>query len=322
MNQDIESSVVSGSPPSEVETDELSNFELWGTLANTHYAILRSRFVEVGKLNLTPQKAQILHVIDDNGGSVLQNKISGVTMRRQHSVSDLVNRMVREGYITKKRLPNDRRYLITMKKKGESKYNQLTRQSVDIIFSVLTPQDCRKLNLVLHKLLKKASSLLGLDEKKLLLRGSGSRVSSVFDLWGLLAHTNFAISRLRFLEIADAGLTPEKAKILHIIHISGGSIPQNKISDITMRRQHSVSDLINRMVKEGLINKIKHPQDHVFIVKMSKKGRERYHCLKRNTLNIIFSVLTPEDRQNLCLALNKLLSKSRRLLGLDFTPPF
>jgi DNA-binding MarR family transcriptional regulator len=191
-----------------------------------------------------------------------------------------------------------------------------------MIFSVLTPQDRQTLSLVLNKLLSKSSSLLGLNDKNAPPPESDSQGTSNFDLWGVLARTNFAISRSRFLEIADNGLTPEKAKILHIIQISGGSIPQNKISGITMRRQHSVSDLVNRMIREGLVKKTKHSEDRVYIIKMLKKGKEKYLNLKRNTLDATFSVLTLEDRQNLHLVLNKLLDNSRSLLGLDYTTPF
>jgi DNA-binding MarR family transcriptional regulator len=321
MNEDNGDFLFNNNLPPQSVTDNMNNFELWGIMAKTCYAISRSRFLEISKIGLTPQKAQVLHIIEGSGGSILQNKISGIIMRRQNSVSDLVNRMVREGLIAKTKLPDDRKYLLIIGKKGREKYNKLTRQSIEMIFGVLTPRDRQILNLVLSKLLDKASSLLKL-EINVLSPGRDRREISVFDLWGVLARTNNAISRSRFLEIAEGGLTPEKANILYIVQINGGSIPQNKVSSVTMRRQHSVSDLVNRMVREGLIIKTKHPESRAYIIKISKKGKEKYHNLKRDTLDTIFSVLTLEDRQNLSLVLNKLLVKSRSLLGLDFTTPF
>jgi DNA-binding MarR family transcriptional regulator len=230
--------------------------------------------------------------------------------------------MVREGLISKKRLPDDRRYLLTIGEKGKRKHNALTRQSIEMIFSVLTAEDRRILEAGLNKLTSKSNSLLGLDDKNLSVPLKNSQDTINFYLWGVLVRTNFAISRPRFMEITDGGLTPEKAKILYIIQINGGSIPQNKVSGITMRRQHSVSDLVNRMVREGLIKKIKHSETRVYTIKMSKKGKERYHSLQKNTINMIFSVFTREERQNFHLVLNKLLNKSRNLLGLDFMTPF
>ncbi len=78
-----------------------------------------------------------------------------------------------------------------------------------------------------------------------------------FNIWVLMDSAHFTISRARFLEIAQYGLTPEKAQILHTIQSNGGSLTQNKISEFTMRQHHSVSSLINRMVKEGLLKKVR-----------------------------------------------------------------
>jgi DNA-binding MarR family transcriptional regulator len=321
-NKAREDAVIDGGFLPGTVPEYLSNLELWGTLTNTHYAISRSRFLEVSKHGLTPQKAQILYVIQTNDGAVLQNKVSSITMRRQHSVSDLVNRMVREGLIAKKRLPNDRKYLLTITKKGKIKHDKLTRQSIEMIFSVLTTRDRQVMASILKKLLDESSAYLGFKDKSLLLSANEGDITSNFVLWGLLARTDFALSRSRFHEIAAANLTLEKAKILHIIHAHQGSIPQNRISEITMRRQHSVSDLVNRMVKEGLIIKTKRAEDRIYVIKMSKKGKERYYQLSKNNLDIIFSVLTQEERRDLHTVLNKLLDKSRSLLGLDYTVPF
>ena len=140
-----------GKPLPGAAPDEISNLELWSALSNTYYAISRSRFLEVSKHGLTPQKAQILYLILTHDGFVLQNDVSGITMRRQHSVSDLVNRMVREGLVVKKKLPNDRKYQLTITKKGKTKHDKLTRQSIEMVFSVLTPRDHQVMATILKK---------------------------------------------------------------------------------------------------------------------------------------------------------------------------
>ncbi len=143
-----------------------------------------------------------------------------------------------------------------------------------------------------------------------------------FDVWVLLDAAHFAISRSRFLEIAQFGLTPEKAQILHVVLINGGAFPQSKISDFTMRQHHSVSSLINRMTKEGLLKKVKYPGDRAYTVLITKKGKDRYSKLTRESIEMVFSSLSDKDRQKLFLILNKILNKSRNLLGLDYEPPF
>ena len=146
--------------------------------------------------------------------------------------------------------------------------------------------------------------------------------SNNFELWVMLDSAHFAISRSRFLEIAQYGLTPEKAQILHIVQSNGGSLPQSKISDFTMRQHHSVSSLINRMIKEGILKKVKYPGDRTFTVLTTKKGQDRYNKLTRDSIDMIFSSLSAVERQKLTSLLRQLLDRSRDLLGLDYGPPF
>jgi DNA-binding MarR family transcriptional regulator len=143
-----------------------------------------------------------------------------------------------------------------------------------------------------------------------------------FDVWVLLDAAHFAISRSRFLEIAQFGLTPEKAQILHVVLINGGAFPQSKISDFTMRQHHSVSSLINRMTKEGLLKKVKYPGDRAYTVLITKKGKDRYSKLTRDSIEMIFSTLSDTERKKLYSILHKVLDRSRNLLGLDYEPPF
>ncbi len=143
-----------------------------------------------------------------------------------------------------------------------------------------------------------------------------------FGIWVLMDSAHFTISRSRFLEIAQFGLTPEKAQILHTIESNGGSLTQSKISEFTMRQHHSVSSLINRMVKEGLLKKVKYPGDRTFTVIMTKKGQGKYKNLTHKSIDMILSSLTDKEKQTLYALLEKLLNTSRGLLGMDYEPPF
>jgi DNA-binding MarR family transcriptional regulator len=143
-----------------------------------------------------------------------------------------------------------------------------------------------------------------------------------FGIWVLMDSAHFTISRSRFLEIAQFGLTPEKAQILHAIESNGGSLTQSKISEFTMRQHHSVSSLINRMVKEGLLKKVKYPGDRTFTVIMTKKGLGKYSNLTHKSIDMILSSLTDKEKLALYALLEKLLNTSRNLLGLDYEPPF
>ena len=145
---------------------------------------------------------------------------------------------------------------------------------------------------------------------------------SSFNMWVLIDSTHFAIARSRFLEIAQYGLTKEQAQVLYVLLASGGSATQAQIAYITMRQHHSVSTLVNRMCKDGLVRKVKEPKGKMFRVSITKRGRNRYEKLTRDSVEMIFSALSSEDRQKLASYLNQLQTRARSLLGLDYRPPF
>jgi DNA-binding MarR family transcriptional regulator len=142
------------------------------------------------------------------------------------------------------------------------------------------------------------------------------------DIWVLLDTAHFAIIRSRLLELAQYNLTKEQAQVLYVVRICGGSATMNQIASVTLRQRHSVSTLINRMEKAGLVKKVKDSKEKVYKVIMTKKGKDRYANVTRKSIEMIFSSLTAKDKRNLVLCLNKLQKQASGLLGLGYRPPF
>ncbi len=142
------------------------------------------------------------------------------------------------------------------------------------------------------------------------------------DIWVLLDQAHFAVTRSRLLELAQYNLTKEQAQVLYVLKICGGSATMNQIASFTLRQRHSVSTLVNRMEKAGLVKKVKVSRDKVFKVTMTKKGKDRYDNVTRESIEMIFSSLSAADKRKFVLYLNQLQKKARSLLGLDYKPPF
>jgi DNA-binding MarR family transcriptional regulator len=145
---------------------------------------------------------------------------------------------------------------------------------------------------------------------------------SDFDMWVLMDNAHFAVARARFLEIAQYELTKEQAQVLYVLQNSGGSATQAQIADFTMRQHHSVSTLVNRMSKDGLVEKEKYPNGKGFRINITKKGSEKYQKVTKDSVKMIFSSLSPDERQQLARHLKQLYKTARKLLGLDYKPPF
>jgi DNA-binding MarR family transcriptional regulator len=142
------------------------------------------------------------------------------------------------------------------------------------------------------------------------------------DIWVLLDQAHFAVTRSRLLELAQFGLTKEQAQVLYVLKICGGSATMNQISSFTMRQRHSVSTLVNRMENAGLVRKVKDAREKVYKVVMTKKGRDRYAGVTRESIEMIFSSLSATEKYKLVSMLNELQEKARSLLGMDYKPPF
>jgi MarR family 2-MHQ and catechol resistance regulon transcriptional repressor len=140
-----------------------------------------------------------------------------------------------------------------------------------------------------------------------------------FRLWKLFDHARFMIARSREMELAQYCLTPEQAHILDILNRSGGSTTINEIVELTMRQHHSISTLINRMTKQGLVTKIKTPNDkRAFNVMITDKGRELFNKMSTDSVKTIFACLSPEEKQELNSHLKKLVVRSYNLLGKEY----
>ena len=95
-----------------------------------------------------------------------------------------------------------------------------------------------------------------------------------------------------------------------------------QISSFTMRQRHSVSTLVDRMEKAGLVKKLRVPNKKGYLVTMTKKGAERYEKVTARSIEMIFAPLSSGEKQNLVKCLTKIQTRARQLLGLDHNPPF
>lgn len=149
-----------------------------------------------------------------------------------------------------------------------------------------------------------------------------SRDSDInFSLWRILNHTGFVIARSRKKELAQYGLTPEQAHILDILHHSGGTVTIQGIVDITMRQHHSISTLVDRMSKQGLVKKVKNASDaRQYDVMITKKGQELFGGTTRKSITDIFSALSAREKKELEKGLKKLRARAYKLLGKKYQP--
>ena len=146
-------------------------------------------------------------------------------------------------------------------------------------------------------------------------------ISEFYDLWVMLARTRDALQCLRQNQLRQLGVSPEQlATLFAIISLSktesaGASIAE--ISRLIFRQPHSVSEMVARLEKMGLVEKTKvAPPKNLVSITVTEKGYEVW--LKAHDENVsekVFSSLSKAKRERLHSYLEVLLNAAREELG-------
>ena len=145
-----------------------------------------------------------------------------------------------------------------------------------------------------------------------------------YNLWVLLRQTRDAIIKARARELQQYGISSIQAAVLFTIQAIGDSATPAEISRRLIREPHSVSELLSRMEREGLIKRVKDlPRKNQVRVLITDKGRQAYEqSTEREAIHRIMSVLSEEEHQQLRSCLEKLRDEALRQVGIRHKPPF
>ena len=141
-------------------------------------------------------------------------------------------------------------------------------------------------------------------------------------LWGLLEHARSLISRARELELKQYGITMEKMSILHALLINKGSATIDEIATIIIRQHNSVSTIVNRMSKLGLVRKEKQQHEKRYKVFITEKARDIVDSVPRKSIEMILSSLSLEEKEQLASCLEQVIITGHDILGHNYNLPF
>jgi len=143
-----------------------------------------------------------------------------------------------------------------------------------------------------------------------------SPVDRDYELCILLGQTRDAICKARKRELEQYSVLPEQALVLFIIQAIGNEATPAEISRWLFREPHSVSGILERMKKDGLVRKAKDlHRKNLIRVMLTEKGQQAYNqSLKRKSIHQIMSSLSEEERQQLRSYLERLRSEALKHL--------
>lgn len=145
-----------------------------------------------------------------------------------------------------------------------------------------------------------------------------------YKLWVMLEQAESAAFAAREKELAKYKTSPMQTEVLFIVEQIGPEATPAEISRWLLRRSHSVSGLLDRMEKDGLITKSKdlHRKNLVRVTITDKGYKALENARKRVFIQRIMSVLSDEERPQFYKMLEKVRNRALKLAAISPKPPY
>jgi len=135
-------------------------------------------------------------------------------------------------------------------------------------------------------------------------------------LWGRLFLAAKVVERAREIELSHVNVSLIQAMVLYALKLSPEPLTPSRLARMLCREPHSMSALIDRMEKQGLVEK-KHDLSRKNLVRVvvTPKGEEAFQRQRSvNAVSNLTSTLTKEEREALGTCVDKLRLRATELI--------
>ena len=138
------------------------------------------------------------------------------------------------------------------------------------------------------------------------------------DLFNILCNTQHLLFQTRKKDLFRYGLTPQRAEILSIVQLLDQKATPSRIARLIFLEMRTVCDIIDRMIKSGLLNKTYDlERKNMCRISFTERGKTAYkYCNSYVRINRIIRSLDYEERTRFKIYLEKLILKARSELGM------
>jgi len=143
-------------------------------------------------------------------------------------------------------------------------------------------------------------------------------------LWSTLNQTYWVLIRTAERELRASGLTMIQAATLYWVKTLENPPTAAELSRLLFRRPHTVSDLLERMEKQGLLRRVKDAKrKNVTRVVLTPKGEESYEAQRGlRAIARIMSELSPQESEMMMVALEKMRHRAIEDLKSGIAAPY
>ena len=152
---------------------------------------------------------------------------------------------------------------------------------------------------------------------------SAQSVDKDYQLWVILEQARSAILTAREKELAKYDTSTMKAAVLFIADSIGSEATPAEISRWILRRPHTVSGILDRMEKDGLINKTKDlERKNMVRVTITDRGKKTLQqSRKRESIHRSLTSLSESEKEKLYTVLEKIRDRALKMAAVP-KPPY
>ena len=145
------------------------------------------------------------------------------------------------------------------------------------------------------------------------------RKLKLYHLWMLMAQTVDVAMKLRESELQKYNISRRESAVLYIVHANANRVTPAIISRYLARKSHSISELLNRMEKKGLVTRVSDlDKKNLVRIALTEKGKRSYSCsTKIESFSEITGSLSEEEYNQLESILKRIRSKGLESIGLS-----
>ena len=270
---------------------------MWKALLDTRYLISKARRSEIAKYDISSSRAHILFCVQVIGEEATPAKIARYLMVEPQGISKIVNRMVKHGLVEKHdNSGRGRRVRISLTSTGQRAVKNMAevdgvRQKVNSIFR---EEELRKIKRYLKEV--RNFMLKYLNEK-----ADSLPFESGTEVWRLIVQVNRLMLKGRKPILAKCRVPDTQFETLCTIHEIGERATPTEVSRRTYRKLNTITGIINRMEKAGLVKKIKnHNKSNSVRLIITEKGLDIYNKAEASGISgYLLSCLSQEAKHQL-----------------------
>jgi len=149
-------------------------------------------------------------------------------------------------------------------------------------------------------------------------------VDADIELWRWLGELRHAMHKARTRELRKYNITTVQSHVMFVILALKNRATPTHIAKWIFRESHSITEILNRMERDGLIVRIKDLRKKSMVrLQLTEKGLEiHYKTTKFDSIHSALSLLSKEERRQLKKLLEKVWYKTLDDLGLERVTPF